>query len=146
MARTAEKLRSDVERIWWAGVRAVMPARLISENVVVDGDSLHIGDEEIDLRRVARVAVVGAGKAAGAMAAALERALGPRVLAEKQVAGWVNVPADCIVPTERIHLHAARPPGINEPRPEGVAGTLRILEMVTSLDANDLCICLISGG
>jgi hydroxypyruvate reductase len=146
MARTSDELRRDVERIWWAGVRAVQPSRLIPEHVRVDGDTLCVGDAAIDLDDVRRIAIVGAGKAGGAMAVALEQALGPRVLAEKQVAGWVNVPADCVLPTERVELHAARPAGVNEPRPEGVAGTQRILELVASLGANDICFCLLSGG
>jgi glycerate-2-kinase len=89
---------------------------------------------------------VGAGKAAGAMAAALERVLGPQLLARKKVAGWVNVPSDCILPTARVRLHAGRPAGINEPRHEGVEGTRQILELVSSLGPSDLCFCLLAGG
>lgn len=146
MTRSAAQLRDDAERIWRAGVRAVMPGRLIPENVRVENNSLVVGDDEIDLRGVRRIAVVGAGKASGAMVVALEQALGPQLLANKQVTGWVNVPADCVVSTERIHLHAARPAGVNEPRPEGVEGTRRILEVVASMGQDDLCFCLFSGG
>jgi glycerate-2-kinase len=67
-------------------------------------------------------------------------------MAEKQVSVWVNVPADCVLPTARVHLHAARPPGVNEPRPEGVVGTQHILEIVSSLEPSDICICVLSGG
>ena len=49
------------------------------------------------------------------MATAVEEVLGRRLLAEKGVTGWVNVPADCVRSLARIHLHAARPPGLNEP-------------------------------
>jgi glycerate 2-kinase len=98
------------------------------------------------LRGIGRIAVVGAGKAAGAMAAALEDVLGARLLDEKNVTGWVNVPSDCVLRTERVHLHAARPAGVNEPRAEGVEGGQRILELVGSLESADLCICLLSGG
>jgi hydroxypyruvate reductase len=114
--------------------------------VRVDGDWLAAGDELIDLRRVDQIAVVGAGKAAGAMAVALENVLGPQLLNAKDVTGWVNVPADCVLPTQRIHLHAARPPGANEPTPQGVEGTRRILEIVSSLGPSDVCFCLLSGG
>ena len=58
---------------------------------------------------------------------------GPKLLKEKDVIGWVNVPADCLQPTLRVQLHAARPGGINEPRPEGVKGTEEILEIVGDL-------------
>jgi glycerate-2-kinase len=43
-------------------------------------------------------------------------------------------------------LHAARPPGVNEPTAAGVVGSLRILEIVASLTPRDLCLLLISGG
>jgi hydroxypyruvate reductase len=127
-------------------VNAVVPGRLIPEWVRVEGDWLHAGDDVIDLRGVRRMAVVGGGKAAGAMAVALEQALGSKVLAAKQVAGWVNVPGDCVVPTERVRVHAGRPAGVNEARAEGVNGTRQILELVASLGADDLCFCLVSGG
>lgn len=144
--RSAQQLRSDVERIWRAGVAAVQPERLVPEHVCVDGDWLTIGDESIDLRPIERIAIVGAGKAAGAMAIALEGVLGPRLLTDKNVTGWVNVPADCVAPAARVTLHAARPAGVNEPRPEGVEGTRRILQIVSSLGPQDLCFCLLTGG
>src|SRR5207344_2472306 len=63
-----------------------------------------------------------------------------------QVAGWINVPANCVRPLERIHLHAARAAGVNEPSPEGVLGSEQILRLVESLTEDDLCVTLISGG
>lgn len=146
MTRTSTQLRADAERIWWAGVRAVQPEKLIPSVVHVDGDQLCVGDEEFDLSQVRRLAIVGAGKASAAMAVALEGVLGDHLLRDKQTTGWVNVPADCILPTRCVRLHAARPAGVNEPRPEGVVGTERILEIVSALGPVDLCICLISGG
>lgn len=146
MHRATAKLRGDVERIWRAGVAAVLPERLIPEHVHVDGEQLIICDDEYDLRYIRRIAIVGAGKAAGAMGIALEQMLGPQLLTEKDVHGWINIPADCVLPTQRIHLHAARPAGMNEPRPEGVDGTHRILEIVEKLTADDLCICVLTGG
>jgi hydroxypyruvate reductase len=146
MVRSGFQLRTDAERIWRAGVSAVVPARLIPSHVRVEGETLSIADDVIDLCRVERIAIVGAGKAAGAMAVALENVLGPRLLANKDVIGWVNVPDNCVVPAQRVTLHAGRPVAINEPRPEGVEGTRRILEIVGSLGPNDLCICLLTGG
>jgi hydroxypyruvate reductase len=146
MQRSATQLRADAERIWRAGVKAVLPETLVHSHVTVDGGTLVIDDDSIDLHRVERIAIVGAGKAAGALTASLEGGLGPRLLIEKKASGWVNVPADCLVPTNRVHLHAARPAGVNEPRPEGVEGTRRILELVASLGPGDLCICVLTGG
>lgn len=146
MIRDTQKLRQDALRIWQAGVDAVRPANLIPLFVAVDGDVLLIGEQEFDLRCIKRIAAVGAGKAGAEMVVALERALGEGVLREKQVTGWVNVPADCIKPTRVIKLHAARPAGINEPTAEGVVGTEQILDIVNQLEPDDLCFALISGG
>jgi glycerate 2-kinase len=95
---------------------------------------------------VQRIAIVGAGKAAGAMALAVERVLAPYLAKRQTLFGWVNVPADCVVQSERIVLHSARPAGVNEPRPEGALGARRILKMVSSLGPSDLCICVLTGG
>ena len=141
------RLRDDALRIWQAGLEAVRSERLTKQAVRVVGNCLLVGDEEsIDLKPIGRIAVVGAGKAGAGMAEALEAALGPKWIADKCLSGCVNVPADCMRPLERIHLHAARPPGHNEPTAEGVAGAEQILRLVGSLSAPDLCIALISGG
>jgi hydroxypyruvate reductase len=79
------------------------------------------------------------------MAAGVEQALGPD-LVQSKVTGWVNVPLDCVRPLQRIHLHAARPPGVNEPTAQGVLGSEAILKLVASLTDDDLCLVLISGG
>ncbi len=139
-------LRADAEQIWRAGVEAVLPDRLISSHIRQNDDTLFIDDQAIDLGGVRQIAIVGAGKAAGAMAVAMEQVLGPQLLDDKKISGWINVPADCILPTQRVRLHAARPAGVNEPRPEGVEGTKRILELVESLGPADLCFCLLTGG
>jgi hydroxypyruvate reductase len=164
MQRSSTQLRCDALQIWRAGVDAVRSERLVRQWLRVDGRTLVVGDERqwhmrLSLDGIRRIVVVGAGKAGAGMAQAVEEALGPTIMAEKQLAGWVNVPADVVAgcqPAEvvagwqpapqRIHLHAARPAGVNEPRPEGVAGANEILRLVESLGPDDLCLCLISGG
>ncbi len=146
MRRSADQLRDDAKKIWWAGVQAVQPERLIPDSMTVDDGALWIADHVIALEQFDSLTIVGAGKASGAMAVAVERVLGTKLLTEKQVQGWVNVPADCIEPTQTIHLHAARPAGVNEPTAEGVEGTRQILRLVERLGPRDLCLFLISGG
>lgn len=146
MPRSPQQLLADAQAIWQAGVEAVRSDRLVRDQVVVDGDELRIGEEVVSLRDINRIAVVGAGKAGAGMAAGLQAALGERLLREKQVAGWINVPADCVSDLQPIHLHAARPAGKNEPTAEGVEGAEKILEIANSLGPRDLCLCLISGG
>src|SRR5690606_26210604 len=113
--------------IWQAGVDAVRPERLLAGAVEVAGGRIAIGDWQSDLNDIGRIVVVGGGKAGAAMVRGLEAALGPDVLAQKQVEGWVNVPAGTIEPTNAVHLHPGRPAGVNEPRREGVEGTRQIL-------------------
>lgn len=146
MMRTAAQLLEDALAIWRAGVAAVDSARLVAEHVVREGNDLLIGEDRISLAQCRRIVVVGAGKAGAGMAEGLERALGPELLAAKQVTGWLNVPEDCVRPLQRIHLHGARPAGVNEPTAAGVHGAEQILRLVESASPEDLCICLLSGG
>ncbi len=146
MPRSARQLRDDAQAIWLAGVRAVQPSELIPNWVSVEGGALRIGDEAFDLGGIGRIGVFGAGKAGAGMVTALESALGDKLLEEKSVSGCVNVPADCVVPTAKIRLHAARPAGVNEPTTEGVAGTQAMLAEAAAMGKDDLCLCLISGG
>ena len=146
MRRAPEQLRRDALRIWQAGVDAVRSERLVRDALRVEGRTLVVADEQLSLDAIGRIVVVGAGKAGAGMAAAVEEALGPRLAEEKQLAGWVNVPEDCVRPLERIRLHGARPAGVNEPTPAGAEGSAEILRLVESLASGDLCLCLISGG
>ncbi len=146
MPRSATQLRADALAIWQAGVEAVRSDRLVREHVIVEGGELHIAEVTMLLDDIDRIVVVGGGKAGAGMAAGLEQALGSKLLKEKRVSGWLNVPADCVRELGAIHLHPARPAGVNEPTPAGVAGAETILEMVSSLTPRDLCLCLISGG
>ena len=91
-----------------------------------------------------RTVVVGAGKAAGAMAHALEQA-------------WpANAPLSGVVVT-RYHHTPPRPAGVAQrvevleaahpvPDAAGVQAAERILALVQGLQPDDLVICLISGG
>ena len=141
-----ETLREHALSIWTAGVEAVKPDVLMRRAVTRAGDRLVVGQREFDLGQVRKIAVVGAGKASAAMAGALEAVLGDELLREKQVEGWVNVPADCVRPLKAIHAHAARPAGVNEPTEAGVEGSERVLQLVSQLGADDVLLCLISGG
>lgn len=144
----ARRLRDDALRIWQAGVDAVRSDRLVAEHVAVEGSVLQVAGEVFDLSRLRRIVVVGAGKAGAGMAAGLERALGTDVVRAKQVTGWINVPEGCEQTAEvtAIHLHPARPTGVNEPTEAGEIGSRKILELVSEAGPDDLVICLLSGG
>jgi glycerate 2-kinase len=143
-APTPTLLRDHAVAIWQAGVEAVRAETLVDAAVDCNNGQLRIVDQLLPLDSFRRIAVVGAGKAGAGMAAGLEQALGDQLLS--RISGWVNVPADCLRPLRVVHLHAARPAGVNEPTAEGVAGTERILQIVGTLHPDDLCIVLLSGG
>lgn len=138
-------LRTDAMDIWRAGVAAVDSALLVRGAVHRDETALTICGHTFDLRGLLRICVVGGGKAGAGMAAGLEQALGLDLVAGR-VSGWMNVPADCVIPLQSIELHPGRPAGLNEPTAEGVEGSDRILKLVSGLDSQDLCIVLLSGG
>ncbi|MCX7428507.1 MAG: DUF4147 domain-containing protein [Planctomycetia bacterium] len=146
MQRTPGQLRDDAMRIWQAGVDAVRSDRLVREAMAVDGSTLVIGPQRLPLDPIGRIVVVGAGKAGAGMAAGVEEVLGERLLAEKHVAGWVNVPDDCVRELSHIWLHGSRGPGVNEPTAAGAIGAGEILQLVESIGPDDLCLALISGG
>lgn len=136
---------ADARAIWQAGVAAVDSAQLVRNVVKLSGSQLRICGEQFDLSQLDRLIVVGAGKASAGMARGLEQVLGPEVL-RSRVSSWINVPEDCVVPLQQIHLHAARPAGLNEATEAGVTGSRRIVELVASLGPRDLCLVLLSGG
>lgn len=140
-------MREAALEIWRAGVSAVDSSRLVREAVDWDGARLRLGPVEIPAEKLGRMVVVGAGKAGVGMVAGLQQAL-PVEFLQERVTGWVNVPADCLPTTSSgpIQLHAARPAGRNEPTAEGLAGTERILELVSQLGPEDVCLVLLSGG
>lgn len=141
---TASSLTLDAEAIWQAGVEAVDSFRLVSQQIRSEARILSIAGETWGFTPESRICVVGAGKAGAGMAAAVEEALPKELL--QRTTGWVHVPEDCVRNLERIHLHPARPAGRNEPTEAGVAGTRKMLELVSELGPADLCIVLISGG
>jgi hydroxypyruvate reductase len=84
-----------------------------------------------------RLVVIGAGKASAAMARAVEDAWrGP-------LGGLVVTRYGYAVPCQRIEIVEAAHP---VPDDAGVAAAERILETVRGLGADDLVLCLISGG
>jgi hydroxypyruvate reductase/glycerate 2-kinase len=125
--------REHALSIWWSAVNSVRPEPLVQAALAA----------EPSLRRARRVLVVGGGKAGPAMACGLETALADRL---DNVEGLLNVPAGMAAPLKRIHLHAARPQGINEPTLEGVAGAEKMLQLFSSAEPEDIAVCLLSGG
>jgi len=133
-------------QIWRAAVDAVRADRLVEENVRVDAGRLEICGHSVPLDSFDKLIIVGAGKAASGMTRGLLKALPAELIADKHVAGWINVPENCVESLPPLIVHPARPAGVNEPTAQGVYGSERILELVGQAGLRDICICLLSGG
>ena len=86
-----------------------------------------------------RVIVVGAGKASAPMAAAVEAVVGERLPIE----GSVTVRYGHTAPTRRVPIREAAHP---VPDAAGVQATQAIVDELETTTADDLVICVISGG
>ena len=140
------QIANDALKIWQAGVDAVASERLVHDVVRNEHGIIQIGELRIPANEVGRILVVGTGKAGAGMSIALEEIFSDSFGLNGRLEGWVNVPAGCERKLNFIHLHPARPQGVNEPTEAGCEGTRRMLEIVESAHPNDLCICVISGG
>jgi len=121
-----------------AALDAVDPAEAIRRAMVRDDEILRINGVAYDLTRYRRVLVVGGGKAGGSMAQAVAAILGERI-----TAGWVNVKHGYTAPATRITVHEAGHP---VPDAAGVAGTRAMVDLLRGVTADDLVLCVISGG
>ncbi|MCL4473928.1 MAG: DUF4147 domain-containing protein [Actinobacteria bacterium] len=131
--------RELVMRLIRAALEPVDPWQLVRKALHLEADNLLIAGDEYDLSSVDRILVLGAGKAAGPMALAIESVLGERVSS-----GAVVVKDGYGVDgLKRIALREAAHP-IPDARSAGAAREL--LEMATGAGERDLVICLLSGG
>jgi len=131
-------LRRHAAGILDAALAAVDPARAVARYVRLRGSSLRIGRRAYDLSRIGRIFVVGAGKAGASMAAALEAILGDRL-----TAGIVTVKYGYTLPLTRVQLVEAGHP---LPDDAGRRGADAILDLLTGVTADDLVLCILSGG
>ncbi len=140
-----DPLHNHALQIWDAALAAVDSAALVHQAIHVDEQQIQVGSTTVALNAVERIIVVGAGKAAAAMARGVIQAFENSPL-QSRITGWVNVPEDCFADLPHITTHPGRPAQCNEPTAEGIHGTQQILDLINSANPQDLCICLISGG
>ena len=144
-------MHDDAKAIWTAAIQAVQPERLAAQRLSLTGEGRLLRDGQplfplLQFDGVDRIVVVGAGKAAAGMAAAMERLLGPERLAQHRVTGLVSVPAGCGRRLAAIEVRETRPAEANLPTPAVVQATREIMAAVSQLGPHDLAIALITGG
>jgi glycerate-2-kinase len=125
-------------RIYSSALVAVRAERLIPKALRLHDSVLAIQEHTLDLADFERVLVIGAGKAAAAMAASLEEILGDRI-----TAGVVATKHDHAVPTRRVQVLEASHP---IPGEDSVEAGRQIHALTQSAGERDLVICLLSGG
>jgi hydroxypyruvate reductase len=133
-----KKLRSHALRIFNAALRAARPIEAVLRHCRVEGNTFIAGKERYRLDRFRNVYVIGAGKATAAMAQAAERLLGNRIRG-----GLINVKYDHTARLRRIEINECAHPVPDE---AGVRGAGRIARIAEQATADDLIVCLISGG
>jgi hydroxypyruvate reductase len=129
--------QKELRAILDAGLAAVAPDGALARHVRLQGDHLLVGDAPYALES-RRLLVVGAGKGAAPMAAALEELLGDRL-----TQGLVVVKEGHGLPLARIRLAEASHPVPDE---RGESATHEMLRMAQSAGEHDLVICLVTGG
>jgi glycerate 2-kinase len=131
-------MREDAGNIFYKALQAVQPGDAIRRHCRYDGKNLFIGDRAYRLPRFKNLFVVGTGKAAASMAAAIEGLIGKNV-----TEGIVTVKYGHVVDLNRIKIIEAGHPIPDE---NGRFGASAILNLVKKAGRDDLVICLISGG
>jgi hydroxypyruvate reductase len=130
--------RRQIVSILEGALDAVDPATAVKRHLRREGDVLWIADVRYDLSAFSDIYVVGAGKAGAPMAQAVEETLGDCI-----TAGYMNVKYEYALPTQHVELTEAAHPIPDE---QGVEGARRIAELLDEAGADDLVLCLISGG
>ena len=128
----------DLLRIYREAVAAVEPRAAVLHALALDGDMLHAGGFSCDLAGVARILVVGAGKAAAGMSTGVEQVLNGRIESGLVIVkdGHTGQPGSI------AQVEAGHP----LPDERGARAAARIMDLVGGADAKTLVICLLSGG
>jgi len=126
------------KQIFLAGIESVLPDKLIRQQVSIKDSTLFISSHRYPLGTLNRIFVIGAGKASARMAREIENILGDRI-----IEGHVVVKYGHACSLKHIGLTQAGHP---VPDHNGISATHKILEIARKAQANDLVICLISGG
>lgn len=131
-------IRTMLKQLLLDGLDAADPESAIRRAVRIRNHRLKVGTREYDLTGFSRIVCIGAGKASGAMASAVERQFGSRL-----EGGLVVVNDGHAGKTKRIQLIEARHP-VPDYRSEQAAR--RMVWLLESLTDRDLVLMVLSGG
>ncbi|MCX6303086.1 MAG: DUF4147 domain-containing protein [Bacteroidia bacterium] len=126
--------RETAEHIFLAGVKGVLPGKLISDLFSVKGSQLKIGYQNYDLGKISNIYVLGAGKASASMGHYVENILGKRI-----TGGHIITKYGCYCKLRYIKVTEAG-------HPVSFMATEDILNIADKASDDDLVICPFSGG
>ena len=130
--------RAAALAIWGAALAAADVRPIVRRAVQREGAFFSAGTLTVDLARVERVLLLGAGKASAAMAAALEELVGDRV-----ADGLVVVKDGYARPLRHARVVEAGHP---VPDARGERGAVELLALAERATASDLVVLALSGG
>ena len=127
-----------VTRILAAAIQAVEPGHAIRRFVQRDGNILSVDGHAYPLDEIGKIHILGVGKAAPAMTHALVEILGDRVTTGLMISKHSDVP-----PIEGVEQIQGGHPIPNE---RSLRAGQKAVELLNQVSADDLLVCLISGG
>lgn len=136
--KTLEGMRRDADQIFRAGLAAADPAAAVRRCCRREGDDLVVGEQRYPLSRYDKIFVLGAGKAGGAMAQAIEG-----LISDRLDEGLVVVKYGHLAPVQKVTLLEAGHPVPDE---NGLVAAHRLLALAQKADASTLVLYLVSGG
>jgi glycerate 2-kinase len=131
--------RGAIQAVQRAALAAVEPGAAVKRFVQCQGERLIVAGQSYDLAAVERVRVVGAGKAAAAMAAALHAILADRLSGGLAVTKYDHASLGA-GPIELVEA------GHPLPDQAGVAAAERMAQLLAGGTERDLVLAIISGG
>jgi glycerate 2-kinase len=131
-------MREQALAIFNAAVSAVQPSQLLPKNIQLHKGTLLLRDQSFSLEDIDHIYVIGAGKAAAAMALETEKILGEHI-----TEGTVVTKYDHCLPLKKIKCIEAGHPLPDE---NSVKAGEEILNLASNSGERDIVISLISGG
>lgn len=131
-------MRHHTYAIFQSAVQAVQPQYLLPQHIQLDGQTLRLGSLQFSRDKIRNLYLIGAGKAAAAMAREAELILG-EIITE----GIIVTKYDHGLPLQYVQcLEAGHP----IPDSGGVGAGFKISDLARKAGADDIVIALISGG
>jgi len=138
MYEKREKQIALAKELYYKALESINPTKLISQKLSYEAGNLRVNSLNFPLDSYKKIYIIGAGKASGAMAKAIEEILGDRISG-----GMVIVKDGYSVPLSKISIYEASHP---IPDSRGLKATKLMLNLINNFEEEDLVINLIGGG